>query len=241
MNINVKDTTADILYEDGDVICFVKPPHILSQKAEGGEDSILEYLNRYADGAWAAHPIHRLDRGTGGVMIVAKNSKAAAALSALASGDGMKKEYLACVHGALEGSGTLENYLYFDRKRNKSFPVKDSSRRGVKRAVLDYEALAKGKCDAGDVTLVRIRLHTGRTHQIRVQMAAAGHPLLGDGKYGGRDNKCKCALWSHRITFDFSGSDAASMKKSAFARALKDSPDMLKSMPAGYPWDLFSE
>ena len=241
MNINVKGVLFDVLYEDRDVLAVAKPPHVLSQKSESGEDSILEYLNSYADGAWTSYPVHRLDRGTGGVMIVAKNKSSAAALSALASGDGMKKEYLATVHGKLEGSGTLENYLYFDRKRNKSFPVKDSSRRGVKRALLDYEAVAHGECAAGEVTLVKIRLHTGRTHQIRVQMAAAGHPLLGDGKYGGRDNKCGCALWSHKITFDESVLRGTSLKKSDFAKALAESSDILTSTPDGYPWDLFKE
>lgn len=237
----MKDASAHVLYEDRDVICFEKPPHVLSQKSESGEDSIIEYLNAYANGAWEAYPVHRLDRGTGGVMIAAKKKESASALSVLASGDGMKKEYLACVHGRLEGSGTLEHYLYFDRRKNKSFPVKDSSRKGVKRALLDYEALSHASCAAGEVTLVRIRLHTGRTHQIRVQMAAVGHSLLGDGKYGGRDNKCACALWSHRITLDADAMRGTSLKKSAFAKALAETLDLLTSTPAGYPWNLFEK
>lgn len=241
MNINVNGVDFGILYEDADAVAISKPPHVLSQKSEGGEDSVLEYLNAYAGGQWEAYPVHRLDRGTGGVMIVAKNKSSAAALSALASGDGMKKEYLACVHGKLEGSGTLEHYLYFDRKRNKSFPVKDSSRRGVKRAILDYEALSHAECEAGEITLVKIRLHTGRTHQIRVQMATVGHPLLGDGKYGGRDNKCKCALWSRKITFDASAVNGTSLKKRDFAKAVRETPDAFTSTPDGYPWDLFNE
>ena len=228
-----------ILYEDGDVIAFVKPPQMLSQRAESGEASVLEHLAAYADSAWTPYPVHRLDRGTGGTMLAAKNKAAAAALSALAAGTGMQKTYLACVHGTLTGSGTLEHHLYFDRRKNKSFPVKDSTRRGVKRALLTYEVLANGNCQAGDISLVRIQLHTGRTHQIRVQMAAIGHPLLGDGKYGGRDNRCKCALWSHRISFDAAALAETSLKNSDFAKAVAANSALLVSAPSGYPWDRF--
>ena len=222
----------EILYEDKNVIAFVKPAGLLSQKADGtNEDSVLEYLDAYFNGKSKAYPVHRLDRTTGGVMVVAKNPRAAAALSTLASGDGMKKEYLAAVHGTPTG-GRLEDMLYFDRRKNKSFVVK-SDRRGVKRAVLEYETLSS--CDG--YSIVKIRLMTGRTHQIRVQMSHAGHPLLGDGKYGGRDNKCSCPLWSHRITFDHTLLEETSLGGSAFSKSLSADPDLLISSPSGYPWD----
>ena len=239
MEITVNGTALQLLYEDADALVLVKPPQMLSQGAESGEASILDYLNAYADGAWTAYPVHRLDRGTGGVMVFAKNKAAAAALSSLAAGDGMQKTYLACVHGALTGSGTLEHFLYFDRRKNKSFPVKSGTRKGAKRVLLTYEVLANGSCRAGDISLVRIQLHTGRTHQIRVQMAAIGHPLLGDGKYGGRDNRCKCALWSHRISFDAAALAETSLKDSDFAKAAADASRFVSLPAGGYPWEEF--
>ena len=238
MNITANNQTLPLLYEDSDVIAVAKPPQMLSQGAESGEASILDYLNAYAAGSWTAYPVHRLDRGTGGAMVFAKNKQAAAALAALAAGNGMQKTYLACVHGTLTGSATLEHDLYFDRKRNKSFPVKNSTRRGVKHASLSYEVLANGSCPAGEISLVKVRLHTGRTHQIRVQMAAIGHPLLGDGKYGGKAGKCSCALWSHSIVFDAEAIAATQLKNSAFAQAAQNIA-LLTSLPEGYPWDMF--
>lgn len=235
MNIfDINGTPVPILYEDRDVIAFVKPAGILSQGAESDEASVLEYLNAYADGKWEAYPVHRLDRTTGGVMLCAKNKRSAAALSSLASGSGMKKEYLAAVHGTLETSGTLEHDLYFDRRKNKSFPVKKSDRKGVKHAVLDYEAMRH--FTDPERTVLHVTLHTGRTHQIRCQMAAVGHPLLGDGKYGGRGSKNICSLWSYRITFDAAALDDTALKNSAFARAVAKDPELLVSVPEGIPW-----
>lgn len=228
---------AIILYEDKDVIAFVKPAGLLSQSAEGSEEkSVLDFLDIYFDGSASAFPVHRLDRGTGGVMIAAKNKAAAAALSALASGDGMTKIYLAAVHGTTPDGGILEDKLFFDRKRNKSFVVpKNKDRRGVKTAKLEYETLSRTE----SASLARVSLMTGRTHQIRVQMANAGHPLLGDGKYGGRDNKCDCPLWSHMITFDPSQLKKGYFKGKEFTASLEKSPDLLTSHPSGYPWDTF--
>lgn len=240
-SISTEYGEVQILYEDCDVIGFVKPAGLLSQKAENSDEaSVIEYIDKYlADTGSKAYPVHRLDRTTGGVMIAAKNGKSAAALSALAAGDGMKKEYLAAVHGCAEG-GILEDMLYFDRKRNKSFVVKpNKNRKGVKRAQLEYETVSHAHSAAGEVTLVKVRLMTGRTHQIRVQMSNAGHPLLGDGKYGGRDNKCDAALWSHKITFDTDVLTSGYFKGKAFAKALAAEPNMLSAEPSGYPWDLF--
>lgn len=232
---DINGIPAKILYEDSKVIAFVKPFGILSQKAESDEASVLEYLNEYARGKWSAYPVHRLDRTTGGVMICAKDQRSAAALSALASGDGMKKEYLAACHGSLEGDGTLEHELYFDRRKNKSFPVKKGDRKGVKHAKLEYKPLSHHYDP--ERTVVHIRLHTGRTHQIRCQLAAIGHPLLGDGKYGGRGAKSICSLWSCRITLDPDALSRGQLGKSDFAKALASSPDLLTSLPEGFPWD----
>ena len=229
-----------LLYEDRDVIAFVKPCGILSQKAENSdEDSILEILEASMNNV-KLFPVHRLDRTTGGVMIAAKNKTAASALSLLITDGGMKKEYLAAVHGK-GGSALLEDNLYFDKKKNKSFVVKkDTGRRGVKKAILEYVTLATSIHSSGEVSLVKVKLMTGRTHQIRVQMSNAGHPLLGDGKYGGRDNKCECALWSSRIGFETDTLKKSRLGKSPFARVLQENPDLLTSTPSGYPWNMFS-
>lgn len=231
---DINGVQTEIIYEDRDVIAFVKPAGVLSQSSASCEASVLEYLDAYGNGAFTAHPIHRLDRNTAGVMICAKNKKAAAALSALIADGSMHKEYLAAVHGILEGTGTLEHDLYFDRRLDKSFPVKSSGRKGVKHAVLDYEA--QHSFSEPERTVVRIVLHTGRTHQIRCQMAAEGHPLLGDGKYGGRGAKSVTSLYSCRITLDDEAISKTDLKVSPFRRALKEHPDLLSSTPEGFPW-----
>lgn len=232
---DINNTPCSILYEDRQVIAFVKPAGVLSQKAESDEPSVIEYLNDYACGKWSAYPVHRLDRTTGGVMICAKNSASAAALSALVSGNGMKKEYLAAVHGTLEGEGTLEHELYFDRRKNKSFPVKKGDRKGVKHAKLDFEAIAH--FSDPERTVLHITLHTGRTHQIRCQTAAMGHPILGDGKYGGRGDKSVCALWSYRIILDADALSRTSLGKSALAKKLREDAHILTSCPKGFPFE----
>lgn len=231
---DINGVPATILYEDRDVIAFLKPPGVLSQSSASGEASVLEYLDAYGNGAFTAHPVHRLDRNTAGVMLCAKNKNAAAALSALIAQGAVHKEYLAAVHGILEGKGTLEHELYFDRRLDKSFPVRSSGRKGVKHAVLEYESLRAFR--EPERTVVRIVLRTGRTHQIRCQMAAEGHPLLGDGKYGGRGAKNATVLYSCRITVDDEAIAGTTLKASPFRRALKDRPDLLSSFPEGFPW-----
>lgn len=231
---DINGTPCRILYEDKSVIAFVKPSGILSQKAETDEPSVIEYLNEYARGKWNAYPVHRLDRNTAGVMICAKNSASCAALSELISSGAVKKEYIAAVHGRIEGSGTLEHELYFDRRKNKAFPVKKGNRKGVRHAKLDYEALRH--FSQPERTVLHITLHTGRTHQIRCQTAAIGHPVLADGKYGGRGSKNTCALWSYRIAAEPAALSKTSLKNSAFAKALSENPNLLEASPTGYPF-----
>ena len=124
------------------------------------------------------YPVHRLDQAVGGVMVYARTKQAAAALSRAIQEGRMEKEYLAVLTKPMaEPHGTLRDLLYHDRVKNKTYVVK-RKRNGVKEAVLDYETLASG----AEGTLIRVHLHTGRTHQIRVQFAARGCPLAGDGK-----------------------------------------------------------
>lgn len=208
----MKITEAEILFQNSDFAAVIKPVGVLS---EGEGESMVSLLAEQL--SKTVYPVHRLDRAVGGVMIYALKKESAAALSRLMETGGFGKEYLAVVHGRCEGSGTMEDLLFKDSRLNKSFVVK-RERRGVRRALLEYEALG---CD-GEKSLVRVKLHTGRSHQIRVQFSSRKMALYGDGKYGGSDN-CNIALWSHRIAF-----------------RLKDKEYVFeKEMPSVYPFSDF--
>ena len=184
-----------ILFEDKDIVVAVKPPEILSQRDDKGRANAVDVLSEMTKSE--IFPVHRLDKGVGGVMVFAKNKRAAASLSKQVSDRTMEKFYLASVHGKIEeDKGTLEDLLFFDRSKNKSFVVK-RERRGVKKAVLEYECLEKSE----EKTLVRVRLLTGRTHQIRVQFSSRGYPLFGDRRYGARDDESSISLLSKKISF----------------------------------------
>ena len=144
-------------------------------------------------------PIHRLDKNVGGCMVYARTRKAAAALSRAVQDGQMKKEYVALVHGTPPESGDWQDLLWRDSAKNKVFVVK-RERRGVKSARLEFTRLR-----AGEISLVRILLHTGRNHQIRVQFASRGFPLVGDHKYGARDNSPAPQLFSCALTFPLNG------------------------------------
>ena len=142
-------------------------------------------------------PIHRLDKNVGGVMVYARTKFAAASLSKAVQEGTMVKEYLAMVHGTPPESGDWEDLLFKDSRKNKVFVVK-RQRTGVKKARLEFTRLTQD-----DPSLVRIRLHTGRSHQIRVQFSSRGFPLVGDHKYGSRDDKTQPMLFSCRISFPY--------------------------------------
>lgn len=189
----------EILLADDDIVIIKKDAGILSQPDRSGkEDSIPDRLN--ADGM-AVKPVHRLDRDTGGVMVYARSDRAAAVLSAtLAQHDRFCKEYLAVVNGVpVPLSATLEDWLYHDARKNKSFTVK-KQRRGVRYASLSYTVLGTVMNEDKPLSLVLVRLHTGRTHQIRVQFSSRQMPLVGDSRYGGQRG-CPLALWSYSLSF----------------------------------------
>ena len=176
----------EILFYDKDLAVCVKPVGLDSEaqvpaelkKALGGE----------------IFPVHRLDKNVGGVMVYARTKQAAATLSRAVQDGAMVKEYVAMVHGLPPESGDWEDLLWKDSRKNKVYVVK-RERSGVKKARLEFTRLSAGEC-----SLVRVRLHTGRSHQIRVQFASRRHPLWGDGKYGSRI-KGDIALQSARLRF----------------------------------------
>ena len=181
----------DILYSDRDLAVCIKPVGLDSEaevpaelkKALGGE----------------IFPIHRLDKNVGGVMVFARTKQAAAALSKAVQEGQMVKEYVAMVHGTPPENGDWEDFLFKDSRKNKVFAVK-KERKGVKYARLEFNRLT-----AGETSLVHVRLHTGRSHQIRVQFSSRGFPLVGDHKYGSRDERLEPMLFSCRITFPWKG------------------------------------
>ena len=145
------------------------------------------------------YPIHRLDKNVDGVMVYARTKQSAATLSKAVQEGTMVKEYVAMVHGTPPESGDWTDLLWKDSGKNKVFVVK-RERKGVKKARLEFQRLVEG-----DNSLVRIRLHTGRSHQIRVQFASRGYPLVGDHKYGARDDSTAPMLFSCRLTFPYGG------------------------------------
>lgn len=187
-----------ILYQDDSVYVCVKPVGIVSEEA--ADHTGLADLLKEKNGGYIG-VVHRLDRGVGGVMVYARTKAAAARLSDAVRTHAMKKTYLAIVHGVPQKSAdTLTDLLYHDRVKNKTFVV-DRVRHGVKEAILDYETVKSFDLPPyGSVSLLKIQLHTGRTHQIRVQFASRALPLIGDNKYGARD-RTDIALFCHALSF----------------------------------------
>ena len=180
----------EILYKDKDLVVCVKPVGLLSE--EGGMPEALQAIL-----GGEIYCVHRLDRAVGGLMVYARNKKAASALSTLISGGGLEKEYLAVMPDKLEEEkGRWEDLLFHDRQKNRSYVVK-RERAGVKKAELVYEKL----CSDGTLALVRVHLLTGRSHQIRCQFASRSMPLAGDMKYGSPLRDTDIALFSHRLSF----------------------------------------
>ena len=219
-----------ILYEDKYLIVCEKPVGVESQRSSSGKDDMLTLLSQYraemGEDSYVGL-VHRLDVATGGAMIYSKREDMTGKLSALVQSGDYKKTYLAVAHGEPpEREGEMRDLLYHDKKKNKSY-VCDKKRQGVKEAVANYRLLETVERSEGEkISLVEVGLITGRTHQIRVQLASRRMPLVGDGKYGSRDNKASCALWSYRVEFIH-----PIMKKAIVCECFPEDC---------YPWSLFS-
>ena len=188
-----------ILYQDEILLLAQKPVGISTEQSDRYPDIVSLLRKDGIEGTLL--PVNRLDTATGGILLLCRDARQAGKLAALVSGGGYHKEYLAVIHGKPEReSGRFVDWLYHDKTKNKTFVVK-RERRGVKEAILEYRVLAEATANGENFSLVSVRLLTGRTHQIRVQFASRKTPIVGDGKYGSRDNRASTALWSHRATF----------------------------------------
>lgn len=214
----------DILYEDARILVCIKPAGVVS--AGDDEGSMIDLLRKeLSDEHACVRSVHRLDAQVSGLMVFARSQAAASILSEQVRTREFEKEYLAAAHGRFgESAGQMEDLLWYNRSLRKSRVMQEPGK-DVKRALLSYEVLAY--CEDQDVSLVRIRLHTGRTHQIRVQFASRDHALLGDRKYGsGDEDNCPIALWSWRLSF---------------LHPQSGQPVAFSSIPPqNFPWSLFN-
>ena len=185
----------ELIHIDRDVVVCIKPPRVLSTDEPGGmPDLIREALG---DPSANVRTVHRLDRTVSGLMVLARRSKAASELSRQIREGEFEKEYVAVVHGYLpKERDELRDLLYRNKQERKTYIVSETGK-DVQEAVLDYQVLSRTET----MTRVRIRLHTGRTHQIRAQFSGRGYPLVGDRKYGTENSDCEIALWSYRLAF----------------------------------------
>lgn len=195
-----------VIYEDNHIIIVEKVPNIPSQADKTGDIDMLTLVKKYLKekynkpGNVYLGLVHRLDRPVGGIMVFAKTSKAAARLSNQVRERILKKKYLAVVDGKIEKqTGILEDYLYKDERHNISKVVK-KEKKNAKLAKLDYEVIKYN--EVKDLSLVKVNLHTGRHHQIRVQLSHFGHSIFGDQKYGTRGKGKQIALWAYELTIE---------------------------------------
>lgn len=206
----------EIIYQDNDILVCIKPARVLSTDEPGGLPELLRL--ELGDPKADVRTVHRLDRVVSGLMVLARNPQAASALSRQIREDEFEKEYLAVIHGTPDTDfGRLEDLLLRDKARKMTMVVPQMDK-GVQPAALQYRVLESKQ----DMSRVRIRLETGRTHQIRVQFASRGLPLVGERKYATLEDPCEIALWSYRLAF----THPTTGEKMEFS----------KEPPAVFPW-----
>lgn len=213
----------NILYQDKYLVVAVKPVGVLSEddpKAACMPALLREHYRALGEKDYIA-TVHRLDRVTGGVMVFSRRKEITGKLTAAVAAHQITKEYLAVLRGhPREPAATLTDLLFRDASHNKSYVVK-RMRKGVREARLSYEEVGRTE----ELSMVRVQLYTGRTHQIRVQFASRGLPLLGDIRYGSKAPGCTAALWSYHL---------------GFRHPVTGKPvDVTCPPPQVYPWDLF--
>lgn len=207
----------ELVYVDDAVVVCVKPAGVRSTDEPGGVPELVRQALGHPKAS--VRTVHRLDQVVSGLMVLARTEAAASELSRQIREAGFSKEYLAVVHGRPEKEGTLRDLLYRDKARRMTL-VADEMAKGVQEAILDYQV----QNTAEDMSRVVIRLHTGRTHQIRVQFSSRGFPLVGERKYSVLEDGCNIALWSHRIGF--------------YHPVTGEKMNFSKEPPAIYPWTI---
>lgn len=217
-----------VLFEDNHLIVAIKPAGVLSQSDGSNAPDMLTILKAYIKekyqkpGEVYLGLVHRLDRPVSGVMVFARTSKAASRLSEQIRSRKVEKLYRCVVNGVLEGEGRLENYISKDESTN-TVTVSDTEKPGYKASYLDYKALDS----KNGLTLVEVKLGTGRSHQIRAQMAHSGFPLIGDQKYGKKDERTKdIALEAYKLSFEHP--------------VKREFITFEAPVPASFPWSLFA-
>ncbi len=204
----------NIIYRDTDIVVCVKPPRVLSTDEPGGLPELLRQALEVSD----VRTVHRLDRVVSGLMVLALNARAASELSRQIRDGAFQKEYLAVVHGVPEKQGRLTDLLLRDKARRMTL-VTATPQKGAQEAILTYQLQGTTK----GLSLVRIQLETGRTHQIRVQFASRNMPLVGERKYAVQEDPCQLALWSYRL---------------GFAHPTTGAPmEFILEPPSTYPWN----
>ena len=185
----------EAIYKDKNLIVCIKPAGVLSTDEAGGMPSLVrEYLG---DEHACVRTVHRLDRVVSGLMVLALNPETASELSRQIRDDEFGKSYLAVVHGILpEKKGRMTDLLLRNKEERKTYVVTEPAK-DVQEAILDYEVLG----ETSSLSLVKIKLVTGRTHQIRCQFSSRGYPLMGDRKYSTLEDNCDIALWSYSLSF----------------------------------------
>lgn len=185
----------ELIYQDKDIVVCVKPPRVLSTDEPGGVPDLVR--QKLGDPNANVRTVHRLDRTVSGLMVLARRSKAASELSRQIREGEFQKEYVAVIHGnPPEDAAQLRDLLLRNKQERKTYIVTEPGK-DVQEAILDYQVLNR----TAELTRVRIQLHTGRTHQIRVQFSGRGWPLVGDRKYSTVNDDCEIALWSYRLAF----------------------------------------
>jgi 23S rRNA pseudouridine1911/1915/1917 synthase len=183
----------EIVYQDKEVAVVAKPPGVPSQPDRSGDESVLSFLSHQIGGSW--HPVHRLDRPASGLLLCARTRRAAAGLSRQMRSGTVVRRYWAIVAGApKERRATLQHRLTHDRRANKATVNSNGS-----TAILEYRLLTQGE----RYSLLEVTLDTGRTHQIRAQLSAIGHPIRGDLKYGSRRSQPEGGIALHAVELSF--------------------------------------
>ena len=206
------------IYLDNDIAVCVKPARVLSTDEPGGMPQLVR--EALGDEKADVRTVHRLDRVVSGLMVLARNSESASILGRQIQDGVFRKQYLAVAHGAVPDSGTMTDLLIRDKARRMTF-VTEKPQKGAQEAILNYETFGREE----NMSLVRIELVTGRTHQIRCQFASRGFPLLGERKYSSLEDACEIALLSHALHFLHPKSGEAL--------------DFVLPPPKEYPWTAF--